>query len=197
MSDREAPRSGSLDARLARLPRQVAPERDLWPGIETRLTERRSVERWPIALGLAASAAALCVGLVFALHRAGEWRPVAAETSAQRLPGPATRSDPALPDARLSAASPLQAVLAGADSTSPTQAALDAALTAQVGRFPPEIRERLLRDVEIIRSARADIVRALRLQPQSPLLQELLAGTWQQEMDYYANLSAATAAARL
>ena len=50
----------SLDARLAQLPRDMAPERDLWPEIEVRLTHgARNQRRRHFALGLAAGLAAM------------------------------------------------------------------------------------------------------------------------------------------
>jgi Tfp pilus assembly protein PilF len=53
-----------------------------------------------------------------------------------------------------------------------------------------------LQDLEIIRNARADIRSALDANPQDPLLHELLADTWQQEMDFYTNVSSTTDSAR-
>lgn len=65
--------------RLARLPRELRPGRDLWPGIATRIRRRRRASRvlpWAIGLGLAASVALILVHR----HPAQRGGPVAAES---------------------------------------------------------------------------------------------------------------------
>ena len=54
MTDRDDRWQRELERQAAALPREVAPERDLWPGIELRLSQRpeararrRSIARWP------------------------------------------------------------------------------------------------------------------------------------------------------
>ena len=60
----------SLDARLAQLPRDMAPERDLWPEIEVRLTHgARNQRRRHFALGLAAGLAAMALALLSRARR--------------------------------------------------------------------------------------------------------------------------------
>jgi len=54
--------------------------------------------------------------------------------------------------------------------------------------LPPDTRLQIGHDLDVIRSARADIRRALASDPSNPLLNELLATTWQQEMDLWRNL---------
>jgi hypothetical protein len=52
----------------------------------------------------------------------------------------------------------------------------------------PATRDRIEHDLAIIRSANADIRRALADDPQSAVLNRLLASTWQQEFDLYATV---------
>ncbi|MGA2708693.1 MAG: hypothetical protein ACLQJ0_14450 [Steroidobacteraceae bacterium] len=167
----------SLDARLAQLPRDMAPERDLWPEIEVRLTHgARNQRRRHFALGLAAGLAAMALALLAAFHPRAVLAPRAVSARIAQTPESAGPRDAAFVR---------------------TQAALERSFKTDLQRLPPQTQTRVLQDLEIIRNARADIRSALDANPQDPLLHELLADTWQQEMDFYANVSSTTDSARM
>jgi hypothetical protein len=157
-------RESNLDLRLARLPREIPPPRDLWPAIEAATTGRRGHD-WRLGMGLAAGIAVLAISLFVSL------RPEAPAREAAVLPGLMPDRDPA---------------------SLRTRAALEHSFEAELARLPKATRARLWQDLDLIRGARADIRRALDANPQSPLLRELLADTWQQELDFYANVAATT-----
>jgi hypothetical protein len=174
----------SLDQQLAQLPRAIAPARDLWPGIEACLKHdaairerhlrgadaRSTHRRRNFALGLAAGLAAIAIALIATLHPRGLIAPLAVQAD-----GGAPRSPAFLR----------------------TRNALEQTYSADLQRLPRQTQARLVKDLEIIRNARADIRSALAASPQDPLLNELLADTWQQEMDFYANVSSTTDSARV
>ena len=60
------------------------------------------------------------------------------------------------------------------------------------GEDAPATRARVQADLAIIRKANADIRAALAQDPASPLLQQLLRSTWQQEIDLYATVTRST-----
>jgi hypothetical protein len=159
----------NLDLRLTRLPREIQPARDLWPAIEAA-TSGRHRRDWRLGLGLAAGIAVLAISVFVAL------RPQA--------PLPATAAIPALMSDR--------------DPASlRTRAALAQSFQAELAHLPKATQARLWQDLDLIRSARADIRRALDANPQSPLLRDLLADTWQQELDFYANVATTTDPVRM
>jgi hypothetical protein len=162
----------SLDARLARLPREMAPQRDLWPEIEVRLARGAGNQRRRhFALGLAA----MTLALLAAFHSRAVLGPRADSARIAQTPASAGPRDAAFVR---------------------TQAALEQSFKLDLHRLPPQTQTRVLQDLEIIRNARADIRSALDANPQDPLLHELLADTWQQEMDFYTNVSSTTDSAR-
>lgn len=163
----------SLDERLARLAREIAPARDLWPGIEERL--QRSARRRRLAVALAAGFAATAFALFAAFH---VHAPLGPDGASPRF----TQQDSAGPR--------------GA-AFMRTRAALEQSFASDLQRLPPKTRARVLQDLETIRNARADIRGALDANPQDPMLNELLADTWQQEMDFYANVSSTPDLARM
>ena len=142
-----------LDAALARLGRDIAPAKDLWPGIEAQASAQRFQRRrpWQLAAGIAA------VGLAaaFAWHL---W-----QGPTPMLAGPALQDEPYLR----------------------ADVQLEQTYRAQLEQLAPDTRLQVAHDLDVIRNARADIRRALTSDPGSPLLNELMATTWQQEMDLY------------
>jgi hypothetical protein len=76
-------------------------------------------------------------------------------------------------------------------------AQLEQTYRAQLAQLAPDTRLQVAHDLDVIRNARADIRRALTSDPGSPLLNELMATTWQQEIDLYRDVGAnATVATR-
>jgi len=142
-----------------------------------RLTHgARNQRRRHFALGLAAGLAAMALALLAAFHPRAVLAPRAVSARIAQTPESAGPRDAAFVR---------------------TQAALERSFKTDLQRLPPQTQTRVLQDLEIIRNARADIRSALDANPQDPLLHELLADTWQQEMDFYANVSSTTDSARM
>ncbi len=154
-----------LDAQLARLGRDIAPAKDLWPEIETQVSRRQFQPRrpWQLAAGIAAAT----LISTFAVH---VW-----DRPAPMVAGPALADEPYLR----------------------AEAQLEQTYRAQLAQLAPDTRLQVAHDLDVIRNARADIRRALTSDPGSALLNELMATTWQQEIDLYRDVDAdATVATR-
>ena len=169
----------TLDARLAALPREAEPSRDLWPGILTeisaqprRLGALRS--RWPFALaaGILVACAAGYVGWLGGRSQPAEFTaggPLTANRSeSQRLVGFASPS--------------------GSGYVA-TRASLERSYAESLKLLAPPTRARIERDLGTIRDANADIQQALAADPQSPVLNRLLESIWQQEFNLYATVA--------
>lgn len=167
MSDEPETRRDRLEQLLARLPPEVKPARDLWPGIE-RALEPRTRRPWLQPQRLAAAVAVAAIGS-FALWRALPPAPAPAAQAWQ----PSFEA-PQDPDFRA------------------TRAALEHTYAERLQLLNPATRLRIERNLQIIRRANADIRRALADDPSSPALQRLLDSTWQQEIDLYATVGRAT-----
>lgn len=157
----------SLDQHLARLPRELPLERDLWPAIDAAIASAGTAceppRRIPLALA-AGLAIALTAGIIG--WQAGRWH----SPQAAAAPGTAGFAVPADPE------------------YVKTRASLERTYQERLALLEPATRERIQHDLAIIRAANADIRRALASDPQSAVLNRLLAGTWQQEFDLYATV---------
>ncbi|MFM2289221.1 MAG: hypothetical protein RL684_2364 [Pseudomonadota bacterium] len=178
----DSARADALDAALARLPLEQAPARDLWPAIAQQLHAGSDGDgaaapaRTLRPMALAASVAAL------ALLGALAWN-----LRAARL------ADPAGPATQASA------LQASAHYGPPDNAAYEAArvklertFEERLDLLAPATRERVRADLATIRAANADLRAALAQDPASPLLLQLLASTWRQEIELYASVARTT-----
>jgi hypothetical protein len=125
---------------VERVPRDLEPERDLWPGIAARVRARRRAARWRLA--------ALAAGLVLAVG-ALLWR----GPSAEEVPLQASTK-------------PTETVgLAAYAETDRTLAAirdeLQRSIEARQDRLPPETRTLVFENLRTIDRAIAEIERAL------------------------------------
>jgi hypothetical protein len=147
-----------LDALLAQLGHDIAPAKDLWPGIaaQASVQQYRQHRPWRLVAGIAATT----LIATFALH-------------VRQGPAPMV-AGPALEDA-----SYLRA-----------RAQLEQSYRAKLDQLAPGTRRQVEQDLDLIRNARADIRRALASDPGSPLLNELMTTTWQQEIDLYRDVAA-------
>lgn len=175
MSDHDLSRPRSLDAGLAALPREVAPSRDLWAGIEAELlrAERRPrrPRRWPLALAAGVVLAAL--GAVVGARLAQQTAP--APTVAAATPAAA-----ALVPARLKLAE-------DADYLA-TRSALERTYRERIALLAPVTRARIEEDLVLIQRAHQDIQQALGREPGSRVLLQLLQSTTEQEISLYSTV---------
>jgi hypothetical protein len=152
-----------LDEQLARLGREIAPAKDLWPEIEAEVSRQQFQQRrsWQLAAGIAA----VTLAAALAWHL---W-----DRPAPMVAGPVLADEPYLR----------------------AEAQLEQTYGAQLAQLAPDTRLQVAHDLDVIRDARADIRRALTSDPGSALLNELMATTWQQEIDLYRDVGANSAVA--
>ena len=163
-------------AKAAELPKEIAPARDLWPGIAARLGESpRSAKhfRWPMALAAGLLVAAVSALLTWGLVR----EPAAPVQVADTRP-----VDPAI-----------VAVNYGTNSVlSPAELAAPDELLVQFRRridgLSPQTRDTVLRNLAVIQQAANEIGAALAQDPASGLLNELLLDTYKRELQLYSKV---------
>jgi len=158
----------SLDELLAKLPREVAPSRDLWGGVARRLP-RRSRAR-PLVFAAAAGFACACVAsaLTWAILRE---HPAPQTQAAIQKPNFDEPRNPSYVAAR--------------DS-------LELSFRERLALLDPATRARIEASLAIIRQAHEEIRKALASDPASPVLEELWQSTWHDELDLYDNVVRAT-----
>jgi hypothetical protein len=176
-------RRDRLDEALAKLPRAVEPERDLWPEIRARLdAEPKPAEdvsqgfqaRWyQLAAGVVLVAASSLI--TFLLMREPADQPLVVENEPAR---------PALVAMPASFAG--QAL--GADYAK-ARSSLDAAFQERLASLPVGAREKVERNLADIRLAASEIADTLAQHPSDPLLQELLLSTYQSELQLLADVT--------
>ncbi len=164
-----------VDALLNSLPREVEPERDLWPHIESRL--RRRTPAWALQ---AAAAVVLVVAssLVTAslLRRDGAPTAQTPATAAAALVVPAAFGQPRGLGARYESA----------------RHGLERDLEQRMAGMPASARQKLLANLAEMRRAADEINLALARQPGDPLLEELLLNTYQDELGVLASVNQLT-----
>lgn len=156
---------------LADLPQDIAPARDLWPGIESAIAPAarpaRRPSRAPQFLAMAATVVALAIGV---------W------IGRSTLPGqPETNGLTAANDTGTA-----PAVVQAAFVTDPKylreRAALVRSLESRLAALPPETQTKVAVSLQAIRASMKDLEDALGKDPSNALLQELLVNTYQEEM---------------
>jgi hypothetical protein len=153
----------TLDELLAKLPRDVAVPRNLWPGIE------RSIERKPRnfgSLAFAASVAIICMAGALTWSVLHE-RPAGRSNStaiSPKTPGFDEPRDPAYLAAR---------------------ADLEKSFRERLAVLDPGTRAKIEASLALIRQAHEEIRKALAAQPADPVLEHLLESTWHDEFDLY------------
>ena len=155
--------------RVAALPPELEPERDLWPGIAGRIASRSFPRAWwTPAAGLAA-AAAVVVALGATLTRV--WTPPSGGRTAGTgvVQEAAWTTDPTL----------LQAEREYARATAQLLAALD----ARKASLPPETVSSVEKDLTTIDAALRQVRGALRQDPGNMQLSHMLAAMHQKKVD--------------
>jgi hypothetical protein len=158
---------------LRDLPRSIEPPRDLWAGIEAKISQpprvealptRRSSLRW---LAAAAVIAALAVGMWIG-------------RSSMRAPNtpPVARTNPTAVDA----AAAVQAAYFADPNFRQQRTALLQSLAAKLATLPPESREKVTASLTAIHNSMHVLEEELGKDPTNALLQELLLNTYQDEM---------------
>jgi hypothetical protein len=175
-----------LEQALASLPRDVAPERDLWHDIRATI-EQDGIEEERVRRprGFAphwyqlAAAVLLVVGssiTTVVLMREPTQDPTV--SLVEELPRPATIAMPTS-----FAGQPLGADYANA------RASLDDMFEARLAALPAPVREKVERNLADIRVAAREIADTLAQHPSDPLLQELLMSTYQSELQLLSDVT--------
>jgi hypothetical protein len=182
--------SKSLDEMLASLPRDVEPQRDLWPQIQAEIAKTPIVtDAAPVVLprtfrlyGLAAAVllvVATSLTTYFVMRQS--MREEAAQIAAQReVPAPAVTAQPA------SFKFGREALGAGYINA---RAELDKGFKERVASLPPATRAKLERNLADLRHAADEISATLAEHPSDPLLQELLMSTYQSELQLLSDVN--------
>jgi hypothetical protein len=176
----------SLDEELAKLSRDISPQRDLWPGVV------RGIVRAPRApplfapapwMAYAASAAALCVAAALIWLMVHGRPPMSAGD-------PVTAVNPAVRGLPAAGAAPSSDVNATFGEPSDphylaARAELERTFNQRLAQLDPATRAKIEADLASIRKARDDISKALAAEPDSPVLEQLLASALHDEFDLY------------
>jgi hypothetical protein len=166
-----------IDATLASLPRELQPENDLWPDIESRIEPRRRRGTW--AWQAAAAIALVAVSSLITANLVRRSDTTVARTYAPDAQAQVTKA----------AFGPLYSLNAEYD-TARQQLATD--LEQRLAGMPPSARQKLQANLAELHRAAAEINAALARQPGDPLLEELLLNTYQDEIGVLASVNQLT-----
>jgi hypothetical protein len=157
------PARESLDARLAKLQRDVVPSRYLWPSIEREI-KRQPLRTPQMVLAAAAAVAALMIagGVVWAVLQSRT------ATTAPSAPSMAMSLDEPHDPGYLAA-----------------RAGLVDIFEQRLAMLDPPTRAKIEANLAVIHQARDDIRKALAADPDSPVLEQLLESAWHDEFDLY------------
>lgn len=177
------PPEDPLLAKAAELPKDVAPARDLWPGIAARLGEAEKPAarsfRWPLALAAGLLVASVSALLTWSLVRAPE---SAAPSAVVAKTQPTTTAPTDIVPVKYGPNSGLSAKDFGAR---------DELLRQFRGKFAtlrPETRAAIVKNLEIMQNAANEIDAALAKDPASGMLKGMLVGTYKQELQLYSTV---------
>ena len=180
------PPEDPLLAKAAELPKDVAPARDLWPGIAARLEEKRGrnplqqrvaspLRRWPLALAAGFLVASVSALLTWSLLRAPE-PAVQPQVAGTQAPGAEVVPVSYGPNSGL---------------TAPELRARDELLAQFREKFAtlkPETRDAIVKNLAIMQAAADEIDAALAKDPASGMLKGMLVGTYKQELQLYSTV---------
>jgi hypothetical protein len=181
----------SLDEQLAKLESDIAPPRDLWPGVvrgivrTPRAAPRLASAPW---IAYAASAAAICFAAALIwVTMYGRPAHTAGDSKVAGAPPATATGEGGFPSSRAAASEGLEAAFG--EPTDPhyvaARADLERTFNQRLKQLDPATRAKIEADLASIRKARDDISKALAAQPDSPLLEQLLASALHDEFDLY------------
>jgi hypothetical protein len=160
----------------SRMPVDIQPERDLWPGIAARLEPReqpgRDTGRWRLVGAIAAAVALVAVSSLLTVWVTDRSEPV----TISRVQPPQGMTRPAAGSATFGP----DYVLGPKYEKARQQLSRD--LEVQLKTLSPKTREVVEKNLSQIRQAMADINGALAEDPGNVLLQQLLMAAYQDEM---------------
>jgi hypothetical protein len=165
-----------LMEKASRMPVDIQPERDLWPGIAARLEPReqpgRDTGRWRLVGAIAAAVALVAVSSLLTVWVTDRSEPV----TISRVQPPQGMTRPAAGSANFGP----DYVLGPKYEKARQQLSRD--LEVQLKTLSPKTREVVEKNLSQIRQAMADINGALAEDPGNVLLQQLLMAAYQDEM---------------
>jgi len=181
-----------LDARLGKLPLEVAPGRDLWPDIAARIEERAqpgaSTTRRAAGLWQAAAAVVLVAGSSLLTASLLDRSVLMQQSAVPAVPAKAIAAS--------DAAVAMPAAFGPAGQLDPEYVAarrqLTQVLDQRIAALPTSARAKLEFNLGEMRRAADEINAALAEQPGDPLLEELLLKTYQDELAMLSNISQLT-----
>ena len=159
---------------LRDLPREIAPPRDLWKGIEAEITApARPVVKAPShrLRYLAAAAVVAALGL-------GVWIGQSIDRTGRVATGTALTADNQAGDEP----GAFHAAYVMGPKYINQRAQLVKDLQARMAQLPPDSRAKVLSSLQAINDSKRDLERELGKDPSNALLQELLVNTYQDEM---------------
>jgi len=178
----------SLDELLASVPRDVAPERDLWQGIQAEISKTPIVtdaapvvhfasSRWfQIAAGLLLVLATSFT--TFVITRQSMQQDPVVQVANQPVPALALNAMPVSFGPEMLGAEYLQA-----------RSELNQRFQERLKTLPPATRTKLETNLADLRKAANEISQTLADNPSDPLLQDLLMSTYQRELQLLADVS--------
>jgi hypothetical protein len=160
----------SLDRRIAGLPKEITPARNLWPQIADQLVSSRRRPR-PMALAALIALAAACLASLFT------WAVMQGRSMPQMIQTVATRNSFEEPrDAKYVLARDM----------------MQKTFRERLALLDPVTRTKIETSLAAIRQAHEDIRKALAAEPENPLLEQLWESTWHDEFDLYDHVVEAT-----
>jgi len=177
MSDEKRMSSdAAMDNALHRLPREIEPSRDLWPGIRAVIESTPVSARAPRRAGF------------------GWWGQIAAGIALIVVSSAAThlvtRQPSQAPTTTTVASASYDADIAAEYLRA--RAELDRQFAERIGKLPPATRAKLVSNLADVRRAADEILANLATHPSDPLLYELLISTYQSEAQLLASAEALT-----
>lgn len=192
--DQGRKRGDSLSQMLASLPRDVPPERDLWPGIQAEIARTPIVtDAAPVVHFTSSRWFQLAAGLLLVLATSLTTFVITRQTMERDAAVQVARQQP---ESQVPmATAPLNAMpvsfgpeALGADYIK-ARSELNARFEARMKTLPPSTRAKLERNLADLRHAANEISRTLAEHPSDPLLQDLLMSTYQRELQLLADVS--------